>query len=215
RGAELDRRTGDARRELLRVQRLVGGDHGGVDLGHDGGDLLGGLGRGGLGQLLAGGRCGRRLDLLAARGEQAGGEQAARPQEEAATADGASAHREFLPRTGVLVVAGHRRSSSTTASIGSARSSAARVSAAGGSAANRRSMSASSLCAVGDAAPSVRGSAPASAPAAPAATGAAASSSAVSGASSIGASASSSRRRPPSETTRSTRPITAIVAPPA
>src|SRR5699024_625940 len=135
RGAEVDRGAADAGRELLRVQVLVGGGHGGVHLGHDGGDLLGGLGRGGLSQLLAGRRRGGRLDLLGAGGEQAGGEHAARSQEEATPADGASAHHEVLPRTGALFVAGHRRSSSSTASICSVRSSAAGSSAAGSSAA--------------------------------------------------------------------------------
>src|SRR5699024_1084321 len=73
--------------------------------------------------------------LLGAGGEQAGGEHAARSQEEATPADGASAHHEVLPRTGALFVAGHRRSSSSTASICSVRSSAAGSSAAEPSAA--------------------------------------------------------------------------------
>src|SRR5699024_7007087 len=133
-GAELDGGAAHARRELLRVPRLVRGDHGGVHLRDDGGDLLGGLRRGGLGELLArGGWRGRRL-LGAAGGQQAAGQQSARSQEEAATADGASAHREFLPRTGALVVAGHRRSSpSSTASSCSVRSSGAEDAASAGS----------------------------------------------------------------------------------
>src|SRR5699024_11307566 len=157
-----------------------------------------------------------------AGGEQAGGEHTARSQEEATPADGASAHHEVLPRTGALFVAGHRRSSSSTASICSVRSSAAGSSAAEpsaaepseagsvsglapsdhtfcsrgccGAAANSWSPSASSPAAEGGSASSVRGAA-AAAPsaAAPAATGGAASSSSGPGASSTGAVASSSR----------------------
>src|SRR5699024_7542128 len=127
-GAELCGRARDARAELLGVALLIGLDHGGVHLGDDPAELLGGLHRGGSLGLLAGRGRGRRLGIGPAGREEARGEQPAGSQDEAATADGSSAHEGVLPRA-AQVVAGHRCSSSSMGRSCSVRSGSAGASA--------------------------------------------------------------------------------------